>query len=530
MDKIRHSNDYNNLPKDSFEFVQADAKLKDKELETKPVSYLEDAFIRFRKNKASVVAAIIILILVIYAILAPLFSQFTVSFREPYYRRTLPRSKLLAPLGIWDGTKKQTLNQILYDYYRAIDVETETKPIAELLKKRKVVRKIGRKSTSTLYYEARMDDYTSLGVVFQNFTDAQFKRLCKWQDETGIQVIYPAIDTSKQDSFVPNSIKDDPNVWYKVNAKGEAVLDKEGNFQPVYKEGKAEDYTSLRVPFDDGNLSYYIRTQTGYTARVLYSNYYKYRYSDSVISLTGDTSNDKYLVGPEANFLFGTNQYGQDIYTCLAAGARFSFLLAICVSILNLTIGAFVGAMEGYYGGTFDIIMERFIEILGGVPFMITVTLFQLHLAKKVGPAPSLLFAFVLTGWIGMSSLTRTQFYRFKHQEYVLSARTLGASDRRIIWKHIFPNAIGTIITSVVLIIPGVIFSESTLSYLGIVDLSSSTTTSVGTLLAGGQAYLQDYPHIIFFPALFIALLQISFNLFGNGLRDAFNPSMRGAE
>ena len=97
-------------------------------------------------------------------------------------------------------------------------------------------------------------------------------------------------------------------------------------------------------------------------------------------------------------------------------------------------------------------------------------------------------------------------------------------------FRHIFPNSLGTIITSSVLVIPGVIFSESSLTYLGIVNLDSSTMTSVGTMLANGRQYLQSDPHIILFPALFISLLEISFNLFGNGLRDAFNPSLRGAD
>jgi len=118
----------------------------------------------------------------------------------------------------------------------------------------------------------------------------------------------------------------------------------------------------------------------------------------------------------------------------------------------------------------------------------------------------------------------RTQFYRFKNAEYVLSARTLGASDGRLIFRHILPNAIGTIITGTVLLIPGVIFSESMLSYLGIINLESAGMISLGTMLSGGQAYLGSYPHILLFPAVFIALLQIAFNLFGNGLRDAFNP------
>ena len=96
--------------------------------------------------------------------------------------------------------------------------------------------------------------------------------------------------------------------------------------------------------------------------------------------------------------------------------------------------------------------------------------------------------------------------------------------------KHIFPNSLGTIITGSILVIPGVIFSESMLSYLKIIDLETSGMTSIGTMLANGQPYLSTYPHIILFPALFISILEISFNLFGNGLRDAFNPSLRGAE
>ena len=122
------------------------------------------------------------------------------------------------------------------------------------------------------------------------------------------------------------------------------------------------------------------------------------------------------------------------------------------------------------------------------------------------------------------------QFYRFKNQEYVLAARTLGAKDRRIMLKHIFPNALGTLVTGSVLAIPSMIYSETNLSYLGIINLTSGDLTSVGTLLAAGQPFLMTFPHIILFPSVFLALLMLSFNLFGNGLRDAFNPSLRGSE
>ena len=141
-----------------------------------------------------------------------------------------------------------------------------------------------------------------------------------------------------------------------------------------------------------------------------------------------------------------------------------------------------------------------------------------------------LLFAFISTGWVNEAASVRMQFYRFKGQEYVLAARPLGAKDRRLIFKHIFPNALGTIITGSVLSIPGVIFTESMLSYLHIINLETSALTSIGTMLSNGQGYLSTFPHIILFPALFISILEISFNLFGNGLRDAFNPSLRGAD
>lgn len=174
--------------------------------------------------------------------------------------------------------------------------------------------------------------------------------------------------------------------------------------------------------------------------------------------------------------------------------------------------------------------MDRIVDVLSGLPFIVCVTLFQLHLSSKVGVVGSFLFAYILTGWIGMSALVRKQFYRFKGQEYVLAARTLGASDKRLMFKHIFPNSMGTIITSCALVIPSVINSETNMTYLNIVNLSEFAGTTIGTLMSQGQGVATTSPHAMIFPAIFISLLLISFNLFGNGLRDAFNPSTRGME
>lgn len=280
-------------------------------------------------------------------------------------------------------------------------------------------------------------------------------------------------------------------------------------------------YSKMRIEGEEEYLYDYAIQKNGgaqYEIRVNYYEYYRY-YHKMILK---DRISEPY-------FIFGTTATGQDIFTCLASGARFSFVLAIIVASVNLVVGAIYGAIEGYYGGKVDMILERIVEILSAVPFMIVITLLKYHM-KGSSQALILFISFFLTGWIGMSGTVRMQFYRFKNQEYVLASRTLGAKDPRIMFKHIFPNALGTIVTSCVLVIPGMIFSETSLSYLGIINLNTGDMTSVGTLLANAQPYLTTSPHMILFPAVFISLLMLCFNLFGNGLRDAFNPSLRGTE
>ena len=507
--------DYTNIPKEKFQFCQQDASIHDKKFDTKPVGYFKDAMIRFCRNKSSVAAACIIAFLLLFAFLVPVFcsnsySEALTDTTYLQYGKLLPKCEAFAWAG-WDGGKDETLTKDQFNYYSAIGVETGMNPIMEVYREDYEDPSSTTKST---YYDVRTDSYTKNGMVYMTMIPSEYEAIQKWQLETGIQVIYPAVDTS---SIKIASVKSDANIWYQCTNKGMPKLNKNGEYVPMYKTtGNDGDYNSLRIEGDDGSYRYAVvtgsSTAKSYKVRVFLYNYFQFRY------------------GFEPSFLFGTNNYGQDIITRLASGARFSFLLAISVSAINLFIGAIYGAIEGYYGGAIDLIMERISDILSGVPFIVVTSLFQLHLSRKVGVVPALLFAFVLTGWIGMASRVRMQFYRFKNQEYILAARTLGASDFRLMFKHIFPNAIGTIITGSVLVIPSVVYSESNLTYLGIVNLDSSTMTSVGSMLSAGQPLLTTYPHVILFPALFISLMMISFNLFGNGLRDAFNPSLRGTE
>ena len=504
------------IPAEKFRFIQQDEKIHDERIKTKPIGYFKDAWLRFVRNKSAVVAFVLIILLVLFAVIVPFISDYDVNFRSGYYKTMQPKSRLFAGLGFWDGGRQENLNLDSYNAVRAIGTETG----------RNVIMRENRVYTDAKgveYHDVKVDSYYRVGFAYLNLTPEEYRKLKDYQDQTGIQVIYPLSRTYNIDFLQGNA---GANYWYQLTneastSTGTPALDENGEPIPNYLTSPEKDkagYDSLRVSWDnggeDGNtwLVYAQKNQSGYRVRVDYYEYFRYVY------------------GQEPCFLFGTNGYGQDILTCLAAGARLSFLLAISVSLINFVIGGVYGAVEGYYGGAVDMVMERVSDILYDVPFMVVATLFQLHLAQKVGVLPSLLFAFVLTGWVGMAARVRMQFYRFKGHEYVLAARTLGASDRRLIFKHIYPNSLGTIITGSVLAIPGVIFTESMLSYLHIINLETSSLTSIGTLLAAGQGYLSTYPHIIFFPALFISILMISFNLFGNGLRDAFNPSLRGAE
>ena len=478
-------------PKEKFCFVQQDASIHDAKFETKAVGYFGDAWIRFKKNKGSVVAAIIIILLIIFAVFTPIFSTYNMAFTDSYYTYVLPKSNLLSHIGLWDGCTSKTVNQQTYDYYDGMGAIVEVKDSYE-----SVVN--GRTST---YYDIKLDSYRAVGYVYINLAPSEYQAALDYQEETGLQLFYPMVNTSQ---IVQEMNKDNANYWYEHDAKGIAARDADGGYVPIYKTDEGSE---------DG-LAYYTMKMGGsqYQVRVYYYDWFTY------------------LNGQEPAFLFGTDNLGHDILSRLASGARFSLLLSVVVSVINFLIGTVYGAIEGYYGGKLDLVMERIADVLYSIPYMVLFSLLQLRWGKEIGVVGALLLAFVLTGWIGVASTVRTQFYRFKGQEYVLAARTLGAGDVRIIARSILPNSLGTIITSCVLMVPGVIFTESSLSYLGVLNLDSSTLTSVGTMLSNGQTALSTYPHAIFFPALFISLMMISFNLFGNGLRDALNPTLRGAD
>lgn len=503
--------DYEKIPAEQFAFVQESEKLRDQKLQTKARSYFADAMIRFRKNKSSVIAFCILVFLILYALFIPIFSPYTANDKDPMYVSYPPFSPTLSQYGILNGAKTfDSQNDTAMAIWKGIGIETGMDPVIRVLGTHETEVKQRGQTIIRTTYDIEVNAYYAMGILYRNFNYQDFQKLQEWQNETGIQVIYPYVEPEDI-----NGISDNPNIWYQVNKDNSPVLDADGNYLPAYSthaDKAGAEYNSIRVEGDPGDWVYSTAKAGSVQCRILYYNYYIY------------------LNGHEPSYLMGTNVMGLDLFTAIGLGARFSLIFAVLVSAINLTIGAIYGSIQGYYGGMIDMALDRISDILSGVPFVVVTVLFQLHLAQKVGVLGSFLFAFVLTGWIGMAALTRKQFYRFKGQEFVMAARTLGASDRRLMFKHIFPNAIGTIITSCALVIPGVISSETSMTYLGIVNLSAYAGTTIGTLLSQGSGAATSAPNAMLWPSVFLGLLMISFNLFGNGLRDAFNPTTRGVD
>lgn len=562
---MNKQSDINNISAEKFKFVSSEHRLGEKGLDSKPVGYFKDAWNRFKKNKGSVAAAVIIGILILFSIISPIVSSYTISYMDNYFAYCYPKSHISDALGLnfWDGCISKTNSQNQFLYYYAMGVESGHNTIKN--------QKYKIKDTSTgKLYAFRLDSYQKTGSVFKDLTYNEYIALQQYQDKTGIQILYPVTDTKLRPQATQDS--NDANYWYKttkVDGKTVPVFteneDGTFSFENIYLGYDESKTVIMSTPGEDGKTTYIyetddrgnilssgsdktkakkfhrdayfskvfhgegetsenrlyeyaIKNQTGFSVRINYYEYYKYYHTE----ILKDGIKEPF-------FLFGTTASGKDIFTCLGGGARLSFLLAICVSVVNLFIGTVYGAIEGYYGGVADMIMERVSDILSAVPFMIVITLLKMHM-KGSSQLLILFISFFLTGWISAAGRTRMQFYRFKNQEYVMASRTLGASDVRVMFKHIFPNSLGTLITSTVLVIPGMIFSESSLSYLGIINLETGSLTSVGTMLSAADPYLATYPYMMLFPAVFISLLMLSFNLFGNGLRDAFNPSLRGTE
>lgn len=231
--------------------------------------------------------------------------------------------------------------------------------------------------------------------------------------------------------------------------------------------------------------------------------------------------------GPSADHWFGQDNFGRDILTRVLYGARISLTVGFAAALFTTVIGVLYGGISGYIGGRVDTLMMRIIEVLSGVPNMLVLIL--LMVAMDTGPGSGgmwpIILAMGLTTWIGMARMVRGEVMRLREQEFVLAAHVMGISNRKILLRHLVPNAIGTILVNLTFTIPGAIFHEAFLSFLGLGI--SAPMASWGVLASDSLQLFMTYPSQLLFPSLAIIITVLAFNYLGDGLRDALDPKMR---
>ena len=229
------------------------------------------------------------------------------------------------------------------------------------------------------------------------------------------------------------------------------------------------------------------------------------------------------LMGPSAAHWFGTDELGRDILSRIIYGARISMLVGTCVVATSLTLGLILGSIAGYYGGFLD----RFLNVVVMNAFMsFPGILLAIAFVAFLGPGLfNVVLALSIGGWVGYARLVRAQVLAVKEREFVEAARALGASDLRIIVRHILPNIIQPVIVQAAIGMAGAILAEATMSFLGL-GVPPPTATW-GSMLNDGRSHLFDAPHLVVFPAVAVMLAVLSFNFVGDGLRDYLDPRAR---
>lgn len=220
--------------------------------------------------------------------------------------------------------------------------------------------------------------------------------------------------------------------------------------------------------------------------------------------------------------LFGTDTLGRDIWVRIWMGARVSLTVAFAVTLIDCVVGIIYGGISGYFGGATDNVMMRIVEIISGVPYLIIVMLLMIVLPRGL---TTIIIAYSITGWTNMARLVRGQVLSLREQEFLIAAGTMGAKPGRIIARHLAPNLLSLVVVNVTLDIPNVIFTEAFLSMLGLGI--APPQSSWGIMANDGISVFQVYPTQLLFPALFISITMLAFNLLGDQMRDAFDPKLR---
>lgn len=243
-----------------------------------------------------------------------------------------------------------------------------------------------------------------------------------------------------------------------------------------------------------------------------------------MMSKYDDVTNHLHLTNaaPSAEHWFGTDDLGRDMWVRTWKGGQISLFVGVAAALIDLIVGVVYGGVMGYFGGKVDEAMNRISEILYSIPYMLLVVLLLVVMPPGLW---TMIAAISMTGWIHMAWIVRGQIMDLKNREFVIASRSLGAGSFRLLFRHLIPNAVGPIIATLAFTVSSAIFTEAFLSFLGLGV--QAPAASWGTMIKDARAGFYVYPWRMLFPALFISLTIFAFNLFGDGLRDAFDPKLK---
>ncbi|WP_151735853.1 ABC transporter permease ['Paenibacillus yunnanensis' Narsing Rao et al. 2020] len=225
---------------------------------------------------------------------------------------------------------------------------------------------------------------------------------------------------------------------------------------------------------------------------------------------------------PSSEHFFGTDDFGRDVFVRTWMGARISLIVGLAAACIDLIIGVVYGGIMGFFGGRIDTVMNKFSEILYSIPYLLVVIMLLVVFEPSLW---TIILALTITGWINMSWIVRGEIMQLKSREFILASRSMGADWKRLLFKHLLPNSMGPIIVTVTLSVPSAIFSEAFLSFLGLGV--QAPVASLGSMINDSLTGWMYYPWRMIFPALVISLTMLSFNIFGDGLRDALDPKLK---
>lgn len=488
MEENKKNEDLKNVSADLF--VLTEGKSSDMEkIATKSLNFWQDASLRLRKNKMAMVGFWAIILLIIFSVLAPSsFFAFKNADGTPFRYDAAPilvdedgneikkediaylppRIPYVEKLGIFDGMA--TLERGSWDVFiGTLPKDDEFKDLIKPQNRKKLVER--------------------LGIAYHPF-DINVVKITQKEGEK-----YITLKVLKDKKEVEIPLKD--------------MISEFSRFQP-------DNFKLISTKVDDKGVE----------------------------MLTVEA--DEYAIKNVKNlyFWFGTDKLALDIWTRLWIGVGISLLIALISMCIDFFIGIIYGTIAGFYGGTaIDNLMMRFAEIWGSIPSLVLMIImlsieksisiqlksffatFGIELSNGAVRFLILVFAMSLSGWIGVARVVRAQILKLRDQEFILASRTLGASKIRLMRKHLFPNIIGQLMVMATFSIPGAIFYEAFLSFIGLglpIPMSS-----LGVLVSEGYKSIQSRPTMLLIPAFIMSVLMLSINLLANGLRDALDPRMR---